>query len=107
MTESAWKPYEEVQVTPNLILRWIREGDEYVMRVSKEDLEAYKLQIETQPEQDKLLVDLIQEQRKEIDRLRKPWVGLTDEEIVDIFEQGDGEITFARAVELKLKEKNT
>jgi hypothetical protein len=100
----------------------------------------------SQPEQDKLLVDLIQEQRAEIDRLRqalaqpeqepvkctcgyaighplvskcictppKPWVGLTDEEISELYylsgygskEYDGGANSFARAIEAKLKEKN-
>jgi hypothetical protein len=41
------KPYEEVQITPTLIWRWIREGDEYVMRISEDLLEEYRLQIES------------------------------------------------------------
>ena len=47
------KPYEEVQITPTLIWRWVREGDEYVMRISEMALEAHKAHIEAalaQPE---------------------------------------------------------
>ena len=49
------KPYEEVQITPTLIWRWVREGDEYVMRISEMALEAHKAHIEAalaQPEFD-------------------------------------------------------
>ena len=43
---------------------------------------------------------------------RKPWVGLTDEEISgvlggDIYDENSGLLTFTRAIEAKLKEKNT
>jgi len=42
---------------------------------------------------------------------RKPWVGLTPEEVLDLFDvnnvYGSKWIEFARTVEAKLKEKNT
>jgi len=42
---------------------------------------------------------------------KKPWVGLTQEEILDLFDSnnvyGSKWIEFARAVETKLKEKNS
>ena len=42
---------------------------------------------------------------------RKPWVGLTDEEIIKCWGQVSGTrygyVAFARAIEAKLKEKNT
>jgi hypothetical protein len=50
---------------------------------------------------------------KENARLKKEWVGLTDEEILEEYRQSygdDGNLTdvyFARAIEAKLKEKNT
>ena len=37
-----WKAYEEVHFSPSLIQRWVREGDEYVNRMTKEQMEAYK-----------------------------------------------------------------
>jgi hypothetical protein len=37
---------------------------------------------------------------------RKEWVGLTDKEIFDADNAGQGLIEFARAIETKLKEKN-
>ena len=47
--------------------------------------------------------------RKMLDR--RPWVGLTPEEILDLFDRnnvyGSKWIEFARTVEAKLKEKNT
>ena len=41
---------------------------------------------------------------------KKEWVGLTDEEIdkiLRVYEQNYGWIKFAKAIEAKLKEKNT
>jgi len=40
------KPYEEVQITPILTWRWVREGDEYVMRIGGKTLAAHKAHIE-------------------------------------------------------------
>jgi hypothetical protein len=37
----------------------------------------------------------------------KPWVGLTDEEVRDIFTKMEWWKPFARAIEAKLKEKNS
>ena len=51
------------------------------------------------------------ELRAEIERLKQcTWVGLTNEEIdktLRIYEQDYGWISFAKAIEAKLKEKNT
>ena len=38
----AWKAYEEVNFSDQYILRWVREGDEYVNRISKEMMEDFK-----------------------------------------------------------------
>jgi len=47
----------------------------------------------------------------DIQEYRKPWVGLTDEEILDVFDAknvyGSKWLEFAKAYEAKLKEKNT
>ena len=40
--EVTWKAYEEVHFNPNLIQRWVREGDEYVNRMTKEQMEVFK-----------------------------------------------------------------
>jgi hypothetical protein len=39
---ATWKAYEEVHFNPNLIYRWVREGDEYVNRMTKEQMEILK-----------------------------------------------------------------
>ena len=47
----------------------------------------------------------------DIQEYKKPWIGLTPEEILDMFDAenvyGSKWLEFARAVENKLKEKNT
>jgi len=35
----AWKAYDEVHFSDQYILRWVREGDEYVNRIGKEMME--------------------------------------------------------------------
>ena len=51
------------------------------------------------------------EEDDDIQEYKKPWVGLTPEEILDMFDDtnvyGSKWLEFARAVENKLKEKNT
>jgi len=34
-----WKAYDEVHFSDQYILRWVREGDEYVNRITKEMME--------------------------------------------------------------------
>ena len=41
------------------------------------------------------------------DALKKEWVGLTDEEIKNSMQGHNTQVDFARAIEAKLKEKNT
>ena len=46
----------------------------------------------------------------EPEQSQRPWVGLTNEEIdktLRVYEQDYGWISFAKAIEAKLKEKNT
>ena len=38
----AWKAYEEVHFNDQYILRWVREGDEYVNKITKEMMEDLK-----------------------------------------------------------------
>ena len=46
--EVTWKAYEEVHFNPNLIQRWVREGDEYVNRMTKEQMEVLKKELALQ-----------------------------------------------------------
>ena len=47
----AWKAYEEVNFSDQYILRWVREGDEYVNRISKEMMEDFKSVVRQQQEE--------------------------------------------------------
>ena len=38
----AWKAYEEVNFNDQYIMRWVREGDEYVNKMTKEMMEEFK-----------------------------------------------------------------
>ena len=38
----AWKAYEEVEFSPDFILRWVREGNSYMNQVDKELMEKLK-----------------------------------------------------------------
>ena len=106
---NADKRFEDILVTPKLILRWIREGDVYVNRLGKDEMESCKRQVDealAQPEHplDKkaanareLGLDYEPEQvitpisPDQYERFcgtcgactGKPWVGLTDDEIND------------------------
>jgi hypothetical protein len=42
----------------------------------------------------------------DIQEYKKPWIGLTDEEIIDAFDPFLGNIEKGRAIEAKLKERN-
>ena len=47
----------------------------------------------------------------DVQRTLRPWVGLTEDEVIELLPVGDWEIEstleFAKAIEAKLKEKNT
>ena len=44
---------------------------------------------------------------EDIKKIQKEWVGLTDEEIKNSMRGHNTQVDFARAIEAKLKEKNT
>jgi hypothetical protein len=82
-----------------------------------ETIQAIKARL-AQPEPEELgeIIPADEKQLKRIANLVKPekeWVGLTDEEILEEYRQSygdDGNLTdvyFARAIEAKLKEKNS
>ena len=54
----AWKAYEEVNFSDQYILRWVREGDEYVNRITKEMIEDFKA--------------VVRQQQAEIEALKRP-----------------------------------
>ena len=43
-----WKAYEEVNFSDQYIMRWVREGDEYVNRITKEMMEDFKAVVRQQ-----------------------------------------------------------
>ena len=49
------------------------------------------------------------ELRQKLEQAEKQWVGLTDDDIWEVFKEHDSlqYIEFSRAIEAKLKEKNT
>jgi hypothetical protein len=51
----AWKAYEEVHFSDQYILRWVREGDEYVNRITKEMMEDLQAVVHKQNSEIKLL----------------------------------------------------
>ena len=91
------KPYEEIAF-PNGYLRWIREGDEYVCRMSDGYMRKMKA---------------LHEALAFIPDQQRTWVGLTDEEIDYYIVHRFGVATkknlveLIRLCEIKLKEKNT
>jgi len=64
-----WKAYEEIHFSDQYILRWVREGDEYVNHISKEMMED--------------LQDVVRQQQAEIEALKakltilETWCGQT------------------------------
>jgi len=51
----AWKAYEEVNFNDQYIMRWVREGDEYVNRISKEIMEDLQAVVHQQQAEIELL----------------------------------------------------
>ena len=101
-----WKAYEEVHFNDQYILRWVREGAEYVNRITCDMMEDLK--------------SVVRQQQAEIDSLRKNLdvalmivnkAELTDEEINDIWldvfsnnSTAERQLIFARAILRKASE---
>ena len=62
---------------------------------------------QAQPEQEPEQEELIQFKDGKWSYVRKPWVGLTDDEIQDILDCGRGELIAIKKAEQLLKDKNT
>jgi hypothetical protein len=86
-------------------------GDVWTSKAIQIAAEYKALLAQPEPEELGEIIPADEEQLKRIARLvklEKEWVGLTDDEIDSIAVGDDHEIlTFARAIEAKLKEKNT
>jgi hypothetical protein len=72
------------------------------------DAEAFN-EIERQAKQRKESVRaaMLREEDDDIQDYKKPWIGLTDEDISEIVRGTHNTGSFVRAIEAKLKEKNT
>ena len=92
-----WKAYDEVNFSDQYILRWVREGDEYVNRISKEMMEDLHAVVRQQQAEIEALKrpnnvvgvpsDKLAEMQAEIKALRAKT--LTDEEIIKTMVQFD------------------
>jgi N-acetylglucosamine kinase-like BadF-type ATPase len=74
------KAYEEVHFSDQYILRWVREGDEYVNRITKEMMEDFKAVVSQQEKElteAGCLIGVLREkasqQQDEIVRLKLEW----------------------------------
>jgi hypothetical protein len=64
-----WKAYEEVNFSDQYILRWVREGDEYVNRITKEMMEDLKAVVSQQQEQIDKLTAIVALRELKIERM--------------------------------------
>lgn len=121
--EVTWKAYEEVHFNPNLIQRWVREGDEYVNRMTKEQMEVFKKASEPVAwKVDQLVFSALSSAEHHANIVNipitplytHPMRELTDEEIMQVCSQIEpfNDITieqafihFARAILKKAREK--
>ncbi len=101
-------PFKDLEQKHNLVNRVIlacgkRPTDADINPLLEERLERFY--------EDAVIEGMAKQMHSSVDRavntMGKPWVGLTDKEIFDADNAGQGLIEFARAIEAKLKEKNT
>jgi hypothetical protein len=99
------KSYEEIDF-PSGTIRWIREGDEYVCRMTEDVMKEIK---RTHGQPTKLMGPNLEEVLNAAGFFKnKEWVGLTDEEARELCVANvPYVIDMVRALEAKLKEKNT
>ena len=62
----AWKAYEEVHFNDQYILRWVREGDEYVNKITKKMMEDLQAVVRKQYSE-------IEALKKELNRTKFAW----------------------------------
>ena len=67
----AWKAYEEVHFNDQYILRWVREGDEYVNKITKEMMEDLKSVVRQQQAELDRAVELYTDKAIENEALKK------------------------------------
>ena len=69
MDTVAWKAYEEVHFSDKYILRWVREGDEYVNKITKEMMEDLKSVVRQQQAE----INQQQDEKKALKKEVKHW----------------------------------
>jgi hypothetical protein len=67
---SNWKAYDEVNFSDQYILRWVREGDEYVNKITKEMMEDLKSVVRQQQAELDRAVELYTDKAIENEALR-------------------------------------
>ena len=72
----AWKAYEEVHFNDQYILRWVREGDEYVNKITKEMMEDLKSVVRQQQAELDRAVELYTDKTIENEALKKSHIEL-------------------------------
>ena len=66
-----WKAYEEVHFNDQYILRWVREGDEYVNKITKEMMEDLKSVVRQQQAELDRAVELYTDKAMENEALKQ------------------------------------
>ena len=98
-----WKAYEEVHFSDQYILRWVREGDEYVNRITKdmmEDLKAVVSQQEKELAEAGCLIGVLREKASHHEalahaggveagrELAQAQLDAAEQQVLDAFERG-------------------
>jgi len=81
-------------------------------RINDVDLYTTDQTIQHAVKMQEFQLEMLRKQKKVTEASHKEWQGLTDEEMADAWAQSKGDVLlrlkpFARAIEAKLKEKNT
>ena len=112
MNTVAWKAYEEVHFSDKYILRWIREGDEYVNKITKEMMEDLKSVVRQQQAEIEALKTENSHLKYEISSGAWNPVPLTDAELAEVYEEvyinyagKDFPVDLGRAILRKAQEK--
>ena len=95
-----WKAYEEVHFNDQYILRWVREGDEYVNKITKEMMEDLKSVVrQQQAEIEALKAGKIRAYDNGVEDGRKPNTNLVKEAKYGITTKWDGITTYHETTE--------
>jgi hypothetical protein len=81
------------------------------IEMTEEDEAFNAIERQAKQRMEAVRVAMLKEEDDDIQDYKKPWIGLTDEDAIELLPVGDWEIEstleFAKAIEAKLKEKNT